>query len=110
MKKILLALLLLFLLSPSFAQAFFEPEWSDFCPKRYTNIDSNKLHLTGSARYWADRKKGFEKRLAKCNNLPSEKREACYDSLRMIENDKTNVYSQDRTNRALRYMMMNSRF
>lgn len=110
MKKIVLFLLTQIFISPIFAEVFFEPEWEDFCPNKYANIDTNKTYITGRARYWAERRKEFEKRLEKCNNVPTEMKNACYSNLRAIENSKSQVYSQDRRDRVLRTLLLNSRF
>ena len=58
----------------------------------------------------ARRRKEFEKRLEKCNNVPTEMKNACYSNLRAIENSKSQVYSQDRRDRVLRVLLLNSRF
>ena len=109
MKKILF-LLIICLSVPVFAEAFFEPEWSEFAPSRYENINASRWHYTSSGRYWAKRKQQFEKRLQKCNSLSETSREACYKTLREIENNETANYNNGKTSSTLRYMMINSMF
>jgi hypothetical protein len=110
MKKIILFLIIFCFCLPVFAEVFFEPEWSEFCPSRYANIDSSRWHYTSSGRYWAKRKQQFENRLEKCNSLRESSREACYKTLREIENNETANYNNGKTSRTLRYMMINSMF
>ena len=110
MKRILLFLLIFCFSAPVFAEVFFEPEWSEFCPLRHVNIDSSRWHYTSSGRYWAKRKQQFEKRLQKCNSLSETSREACYKTLREIENNETANYNNGKTSRTLRYMMIKSMF
>lgn len=109
MKRFIL-ILLLFLTLSTYAETFFEPEWSEFCPKKYSNVSADRWHYTSSGRYWSERRKNFEKRLEKCNTLTPEYREACYKNLREIENNATKIYSSERTGNALKYMMINSMF
>ena len=111
MKRFLsLFLLSLLFVMPVFAEIFFAPTWSEFCPKRYVNINADRWHYTSSGRYWSDRKKDFEQRLEKCNNLPDSSKEACYNKLREIENNLTRNYDNGKINNALKYMMFNSTF
>jgi hypothetical protein len=110
MKKTLLFLLIICFSVPVFADAFFEPEWSEFAPSRYENINTSRWYYTSSGRYWSKRKQQFDKRLQKCKSLPESSREACYVMLRDIENNETANYNNGKTSRALRYMMINSMF
>ena len=110
MKKFLLLVLSIILIIPTFADSFFEPEWSEFCPRRYENIDSASWHYTSSGKYWANRRKVFEQRLAKCNSLAQDLRGACYQSLRDIETNATQMHTNERGSKALKYMMINSMF
>ena len=109
MKKILLIVFVLFSLSV-YANSFFEPQWQEFCPSRYANVDSSKWYYTASGKYWAKRRKLFEERLAKCNGLSLELRDACYQSLREIETNATQMYANEKSSKALKYMMINSMF
>lgn len=110
MKKIILLFLITSFCVPVLAEVFFEPEWSEFCPARYANINESRWHYTSSGRYWAKRKQQFEKRLEKCNSLIDSSKEACYKTLREIENNETASYNNGKTSRTLRYMMINSMF
>lgn len=108
--KIILVFLLLFIITPVFAEVFFVPEWSEFCPKKFQNISITRWHYTASGRYWSERKKKFEQRLEKCNSLSENLREACYKNLRDLENQATVNYNDNKTSSTLRYMMINSIF
>ena len=110
MKKTVFTLVFLVFVIPVFAEVFFEPQWEEFCPKRYVNINPNSWHYTLSGKYWALRKKIFEQRLAKCNSLSGEKKEACYSNLRDIETSATQLRNQERGTNVLKYMMINSMF
>ena len=110
MKQTLLFLLIICFSVPAFAEAFFEPEWSEFSPSRYEDINTSRWHYTSSARYWSKRKQQFDKRLQKCNGLSETSREACYAKLREIENNETTNYNNGKTSRTLRYMMIKSMF
>ena len=110
MKKVILLFLLLFTAIPSFGDVFFEPEWEDFCPKRYSDISMTRWHYTKSGRYWSDRRKGFESRLEKCKSLPVESQKACFDELRVIESEKSRYrINQEQTN-ALNRIFINKMF
>lgn len=110
MKKFLILLIISIYITPALAEVFFTPEWSEFCPKKYANISTTRWHYTSSGRYWAERRKTFEQRLAKCNSLSAESQEACYKSLRELENNATQNYTNSGNSRALKYMMINSMF
>ena len=69
MKRFIIFLVFLFVPTSVFAQTFFEPEWSEFCPKRFADVSTTRWHYTDSGRYWSERRKKFEKRLEKCKNL-----------------------------------------
>ena len=109
MKKILVvSIILLLSVIPAFAENFFDVEWSEFCPKKYQNIDSSSFHLTRQGRYWADRKQQFDKRVAKCRSLPADTQSACFESLRELETRATEVHANDTRNNVLKYMMINT--
>lgn len=110
MKKLLLIFLSILFIMPVFAEVFFAPEWGEFCPKKFENVSTTRWHYTASGRYWSERKKKFEQRLERCNNLPESSREACYKNLRDLENQATANYNGNKTSSTLRYMMINSMF
>lgn len=110
MKKFLIFVLFILAIKPVSAEVFFTPEWSEFCPKKYANVSTTRWHYTSSGRYWSERRKVFEQRLAKCNSLSGEAQEACYKSLRELENNATQNYTNSGSSRALKYMMINSMF
>ena len=108
MKRLLLIYLALIFSLPIFAENFFDVEWSEFCPKKYQNIDSSSFHLTRQGRYWADRKQQFDRRVAKCKSLPSDSQSACFESLRDLETRATEAHANDTRNNVLKYMMINT--
>ena len=107
MKNFLIILSAMLFVLPTFAENFFDVEWEEFCPKRYQNVNTDRWHFTSQGRYWADRKKMFEKRMAKCNSLPEESQGACFDKLRELETRATETHSNETRNKALKYMMIN---
>ena len=108
MYKILGIILASFICISVNANNFFDVEWSEFCPKKYANINPDEVYLTSEGRYWANRRALFEKRLAKCNSLPSETQGACFASLREIETQASQHHSTDKSGKALRYLMLRS--
>lgn len=85
----------LFLTLPSFAENFLEPDWSEFCPNKYVNINENRNYFTSTAKYWVERKKIFNKRIAECKNLNHELQGQCYRELRQIETNATKTHSDE---------------
>lgn len=85
MKKTLVLLSLITFAAPVFAEAFFAPEWREFSPASYVNLDTEKNYKQESKKYWADRKRTFEKRAEHCNQLPAKSHEACYAEVRKLE-------------------------
>lgn len=108
LKKIFVLFCLL--ISSVCAQNYFEVEWSEFCPQKYANIDSSKWHYTQSGRYWANRKKIFERRLERCNNLAEENRAACYQSLRELETNATQLHNDNQREKNFRRLLIHSMF
>ena len=108
MKRLFLVSMFLILSSPIYAENFFEVEWSEFCPKKYQNIDSSSFHLTRQGRYWADRKQQFDRRVAKCKSLSSDLQSSCFESLRELETRATEAHVNDTRNNVLKYMMINT--
>ena len=58
-----------------FAETFFEPQWNEFCPKQYINLDESKDYIKPEKSYWANRKREFNQRLQICRN--SYDKDAC---------------------------------
>lgn len=108
MKRLFLISLALIFCGQVFAENFFEVEWSEFCPRKYQNIDSSSFHLTRQGRYWADRKQQFDKRVAKCKSLSQDSQSACFESLRALETKATEAHANDTRNNVLKYMMINT--
>lgn len=63
------------------------PEWKDFAPKAYIDVEApkgvmGKFNVT--AKYWYDRKLAFEEGLANCQSLEAhEERFGCYEELKI---------------------------
>lgn len=91
-----------------FANNFFDVEWSEFCPRRYANINPDGTYLTSEGRYWANRRAMFEKRISKCNSLPLETQGACFASLREIEMQASQSHIGEKNGKNLRYLMLRS--
>lgn len=105
---IILKLFLVFICTPVFAQNFFDVEWSEFCPKKYANINPDGTYLSSEGRYWANRRAMFERRLSKCNSLPSDTQGACFASLREIETQASQSHNGEKQGKTLRYLMLRS--
>ena len=86
MKKILLALLLILPLT-TFADdlGLKEPEWKDFAPSAFVDVQEPKVfkRLNVTAKYWYQRKLAFEEALAECQTTQTyEERFSCYEDLK----------------------------
>ncbi len=106
-KKIITALFILSIFTPVFAQSFFEPEWKEFCPARYSNIKTDKFYLSSEGRYWSDRRKMFEERIDRCQKLNDDKN-TCFEELRTLEYKATQLHNEDIKSKALRSFVINS--
>ena len=100
MKKALILLVLILISSP--VLAYFEPEWSEFCPITYKNIDLTKNYKLPIKKYWQQRRIDFNKNLGYCKSIENEeKRYNCFSELRRIEKEKTNIILNDMRNKAI---------
>ncbi len=63
------------------------PQWTDFCPRGLETAEYKEIQQfwpdgTKSTQaiynYWAERRKEFEKDLAKCDSLDAESNSSCY--------------------------------
>ena len=94
MKK--LCILIMILIScPVYADSFFEPDWSEFCPNKYIDINENGDYISSTAKYWAERKKLFKQRVAKCRNLDYEQQKWCYSELSTLESNATRTHNDE---------------
>lgn len=75
------------------AAAFFAPEWSEFCPAQYANLE-NKSYLLPEKVYWLQRRLNFEEKKKMC--LSQEDQGACYSELRQSENNKNKIYYEEK--------------
>lgn len=94
MKKTFTFLALLTLLTPAFAENFFIPEWKNFCPISYINIDPNKNYIVPVKRYWALRRQTFESRMEQCQRVPEDKKYSCYAQIRELEGSESENYNK----------------
>lgn len=93
MKKQIITILLLCSISPVFAEAYFEPQWNEFCPNQYINLDPDKDYILAEKKYWQERKRDFDKKIAHCKSLEdNDKQEACYENIRRIETNASNTH------------------
>ena len=72
------------------------PEWSDFSPKAFANIQEprglGKLNLT--AKYWYERRADFETSLSECKELAAnDERFSCYENLKVKQYKLNNDYN-----------------
>src|SRR5574344_1219265 len=82
-------LLIIFLsIMPTFA-TFIEPEWSDFCPSEYLNLE-NKQYIIPEKNYWVQRRNDFENKKQMCR--AQDNKDACFNELRQSELSKNNLY------------------
>ena len=86
MKKILIAL---FLIVPLGVNAGTyspkEPEWKDFAPSAYVDVEAPKRlgKFNVTAKYWYERKVAFEDAVANCKYLETyEEQFSCYEDLK----------------------------
>ena len=107
MKKILITLICLTFTTATLAEYYFEIEWSDICPSKYENIDTTKYYFNQEKKYWAKRKIAFENKIQTCKNLSKEDKNACYEQLKIIENNKTRNHQQEKQLNTLKSILIN---
>lgn len=98
MKKVILAILVLFIAnsidSQSFAASVLEPQWAEFCPPLYENVvfkpakANSKRNMENN--YWALRKAKFDKSIAECKALSKSSSElgVCFSRVANLERNK----------------------
>ena len=102
MKKIITSIFLL--LVPLFAFAselevvdgVEEPQWKDFAPVAYENVQEPKglNKFNDVIAYWYKRKAEFDKGIAKCREIEkAESRVACYQELKVKQYQKNSDYN-----------------
>lgn len=62
MKKYILVLCTFLIISPAFADVFFEPQWNEFCPNKYANLDPEKDYILAEKNIGSSVKKNLTKR------------------------------------------------
>lgn len=81
-------------ISPAVVSAA-EPQWEDFCPAPYRNLDSSKQYTMKNKKYWQVRKNEFEKSVDQCTaNFAGDKLSACYEQIRETEKTRTDNWYQ----------------
>ena len=105
MKKKLIIASVIFITAAVIAKAetILEPEWTEFCPPRYCESNSNKF--SKDATYWYKRRLQFEKSLAKCSEYKGAQLDKCYGEIRAAEARKNKVWDvrQDEKTRTTEY-------
>ena len=97
MKKALITLALLLPLG-AFASDYGikVPEWKDFAPKTFVDVQEPKLfkRLNVTAKYWYERRVAFEEELAECQALEAhEERFSCYENLKIKQFKQNTDYN-----------------
>ena len=90
MKKILVSAIVILEMSNIASAAVFAPEWTEFCPPKYCESNSNKF--SKDATYWYKRRLQFEKSLEKCSAYQGKQLDNCYTELRAAEARKNQVW------------------
>ena len=75
---------------------FVEPEWKDFAPVAYVNIQEPKGigKFNDTIAYWYKRKVEFDKNIEKCRETtPNELKIACYQDLKVKQYQKNSDYN-----------------
>lgn len=108
MKKLFAIISLIALLTPVYAEKFFDLEWEEFAPNNFKNVKVDGFHWTAEGRYWANRRAMFEKRVAKCNSLSDTSQDACLKELRNIEMNANKMHEERTTSRAINSLLYSS--
>ncbi len=90
-KKLFIYLYLLTVLPVS--AAYFDIEWSEFCPQEFLNLE-NKTYILPDKVYWVQRKIEFENKKQIC--LSQQNKEDCFNELRQYESNKNKLYFQEK--------------
>ena len=83
--------------------SIFAPEWTEFCPPRYS--DSNENAFSKDATYWYKRRIQFQKSLERCSAYKDSELDSCYNEIREAEARKNKVWDvrQEEKYRATEY-------
>lgn len=97
MKKIL-AIIMLFIPLVAVADDFGikVPEWKDFAPKTFVDVQEPKLfkRLNVTAKYWYERRVAFEEELAECQTLEAhDELFSCYENLKIKQFKQNTDYN-----------------
>ena len=96
MKRLLIIGLIFMNTMPVFAESYFAPQWNEFCPNQYANLDPEKDYILAEKKYWQKRKKDFDRKIKRCNSIINEyEKEKCYNDLRQIEGNATALHIQE---------------
>lgn len=93
MKKITLLLLIILFSNglQTFASSFFPPEWNEFCPAQYIYLHPEKRYFLKDKIYWQQRRINFDKKVNYCNKLTDKEKTNCYQEIRLMEKNATEV-------------------
>ena len=97
MKKFVLSLVLLLPFSAIASDYGMNvPEWKDFAPKAFVDVEApkglGKFNVT--AKYWYERKVEFENELSTCQSMDGhEERFTCYENLKVEQYKKNTDYN-----------------
>lgn len=99
MKKILILLAIMVPISVIAEEAFSgvnEPEWKDFAPHAYINIEQPKGigKLNETASYWYKRKADFESSIKECREMTDyDAQLSCYQEVKIKQYQKNSDYN-----------------
>ena len=98
MKKILvmLAFIVPFAVSAEEINGVNIPEWKDFVPPAYVDVEAPKGigKLNETAKYWYKRKVEFEEGIEKCKSIENnEAQYSCYQDLKVKQYQKNSDYN-----------------
>lgn len=96
MKKFIIAALFVLLNLPILAVE--APQWSEFCPSQYLNVQSATFNTDKN--YWHNRRLQFENALENCKMKIGTERNYCYTELRDLENMKNEIRTERKNNTA----------
>lgn len=88
---------------PAYSNTYFEPQWNEFCPNQYINLDTEKNYKLAEKKYWQQRKEDFDEKINTCKSLIPEEHSACYNNLRLVESNATATHIQELQYRLQQY-------
>lgn len=96
MKQLLIFYLIYLTTIPAYSESYFAPQWNEFCPNQYANLDPEKDYILAEKKYWQQRKKDFDRKVKRCSFISNDfDKEKCYNDLRQIEGNATALHIQE---------------